>query len=210
METEAKATTWEALLARAQESLFQTGTSNRKLRPRSVPEARFHPTFYRSMELVNADLQEIFRRLCHGAASWPLFLYGPPGSGKTAASLALSDLVQTDWFGTVEQAVDAVVRRDRRRWAHDCHDPFAADPPAGTAPLVVLDEVGARANVSDLEYATVKGFADSRELDFGRVAIYISNLDPNEICRVYDDRVASRMLCGTWFKLDGTDRRMDH
>jgi hypothetical protein len=40
------------------------------------------------------------------------------------------------------------------------------------------------------------------------VAIYISNLEPEAIARVYDDRIASRLLCGTWYKLDGEDRRL--
>ena len=82
-------------------------------------------------------------------------------------------------------------------------------PPAGTSPLVVLDEVGARQKVGDLQYSTIKNFADVRELDHGRVAIYISNLAPEAIGRVYDDRIASRMLCGRWFSLGGTDRRMN-
>ena len=160
------------------------------------------------MDLVDAALVDVFRKLSHGQAAWPLFLYGTVGTGKTCAALALSDLVVTDWFGTVENAIDVIMQRDTRRWESDpamrCFNP----PPAGSSPLVVLDEVGARQKVSDLAYATIKGFADIRELDFGRVAIYISNLEPDAISRVYDDRIASRLLCGTWYKLEGSDRRM--
>jgi hypothetical protein len=74
--------------------------------------------------------------------------------------------------------------------------------------LVVLDEIGARQKVTDLHYSAVKEFADVRELDHSGVAIYISNLEPMQLANVYDDRIASRLLCGTWYKLDGKDRRM--
>ena len=42
----------------------------------------------------------------------------------------------------------------------------------------------------------------------GRVAsIYISNLSPQQLHTAFDDRIASRLLCGTLHELDGNDRR---
>jgi len=204
METEdSPKTTWDQLLGRAAESLCQTGTTNRRLRALPQPKRQFHQQAVRSISAVDADLLDVFRRLAYGEARWPLFLHGDVGTGKTCAALALSDMVEANWFGTVERACDAVMGRAEKTWLYDY-----SPRPNDTAALVVLDEIGARQKCGDLEYTTVKEFADNREFYHGRVAIYISNLNPDAVAGVYDDRVASRLLCGTWFQLDGKDRRM--
>jgi hypothetical protein len=77
-----------------------------------------------------------------------------------------------------------------------------------TPGLAILDELGTRQKTTDLHYQALKTFCDDREFSYFRVAIYISNLEPQAIASVYDDRIASRVLCGTWFRLDSQDRRM--
>jgi hypothetical protein len=74
------------------------------------------------------------------------------------------------------------------------------------APLAVLDELGQREKCGDAGYSAVKEFADARR---DKATIYISNLTPAEIEIAYDGRIASRILCGTWFFLAGPDRRME-
>ena len=205
-----KIVAWSALVESALEKLCNPDTPTRRLQPRDTPFREYHNQKERRLDQVDPKLLEVFQNLAHGKGKWPLFLHGPVGTGKTCSALALSDIVRTDWFGTVEDAIDVVMGKERRIWIDgrknvwgesEVHSPRTA--------LVVLDEIGARQRVTDLEYTTVKGFTDARELDYGGVAIYISNLEPQEISKVYDDRLASRLLCGTWFKLDGKDRRME-
>jgi hypothetical protein len=54
----------------------------------------------------------------------------------------------------------------------------------------------------------VKNFADARAINARGVAVYVSNVAPNELASMYDDRICSRLLCGTWFELKGPDRRL--
>lgn len=72
--------------------------------------------------------------------------------------------------------------------------------------LVVLDELGSREKVGDLHYQAVKRITDLRD---NQPTIYIANLAPAALARCYDDRIASRILCGSIFELSGNDRRMN-
>lgn len=133
-----------------------------------------------------------------GRAAWPLFLHGPAGTGKTCAALCVCDRVEYAQFWTPEELADGIVRGgmdDAWRRLRECD-------------LAVLDELGARERVGDLHYQAVKRFADCREENGRRVAVYVSNVRPERISDLYDDRVASRLLCGTWFELAGKDRRL--
>jgi hypothetical protein len=120
----------------------------------------------------------------------------------------LSDYFETSFFGTVEDICSIIMAGKNRPWAPRTKDLWGEPILIEAERLVVLDEIGARQKVTDLHYSAVKEFADVRELDHSGVAIYISNLEPAQLAAVYDDRIASRLLCGTWFKLDGKDRRM--
>lgn len=64
-----------------------------------------------------------------------------------------------------------------------------------------------RERVGDLQYTTLKGAIDYREYHCNRVGIYISNLTPDHLAELYDDRIASRLTSGTVFELNGADRR---
>ena len=54
-------------------------------------------------------------------------------------------------------------------------------------------------------FVAVKKFAELRD---GQPAIYVSNVKPETLGTLYDDRIASRVLCGSWYELVGDDRRM--
>lgn len=136
---------------------------------------------------------ELFGRLAAGKARWPLLIWGPVGSGKSYAGLAFCDLIRHPRFSTLEQECDAVMRRESRSYDPD--------------ELIVLDEIGERSKVGDLQYATLKGTLDHREFQHQRIGLYISNLSPGEIGEMFDDRVASRLTAGSVFRLEATDRR---
>jgi hypothetical protein len=156
------------------------------------------PSLSRQLDRVDANLLALLRRLVSGQAEWPLYLFGAPGRGKTSAALALADVVETAVHATCDGLADATMSgNDGTLWER-----------VRTKHLAILDELGARERVTDLGYSTVKRFLDLREQQAGRVAIYIANVEPESIAGLYDDRIASRLLCGVVFKLDGDDRRL--
>lgn len=157
------------------------------------------PNFPRSIDRVDRKLFDTFRGLCRGEKPWPLFLTGPTGTGKTYAALALLDGIRG---GTLFTTVPRLRERLFR-------DPVDFDRITGEqTALAVLDELGVRGDVSDFEFEAVARFADQREQTAGSAAIYISNHPPEEIAKIYDERIESRVLGGTWFELKGDDRRL--
>lgn len=164
------------------------------LTPTPVPAERWIlPHVYRSMNAVDVTLRNVMRDLVTGRLPWPLYLHGPAGAGKTRACLALLDFVLGSKYTTVAQAMTARMNDEPLPWERP-------------APLVALDEIGTRTKVRDLEYGVVVDCFESREW-IAAPAIYISNLDPTDLAKLYDDRVASRLLSGSTFRLDGNDRR---
>lgn len=72
--------------------------------------------------------------------------------------------------------------------------------------LGVCDEIGSRNTVSDAHYEILKKLIDLRE---SKPSVYISNLAPNRIAEVYDDRIASRLQGGTVIDMTNwPDRRI--
>ena len=168
-----------------------------KLAPRLV---RIFPKMNRRMRLVDSSLQSVFRSLVNGQRSWPLFLHGPVGAGKTMAALSLCDICQTAAYETVEGLSD-------RTMAVTPEELMAHWRRIALKDLAVLDELGSRKESGELQYGVVKRFADVRCQESNNVAIYVSNLSPSQLASAYDDRVGSRILCGTIFKLEGEDCR---
>ena len=76
-----------------------------------------------------------------------------------------------------------------------------------SADVAVLDEIGCRVKVADLEYSSDKRFCDEREMNGYREAEFVSNVKPQDVSSLYDSRIADRMLCGTTFRLDNKSRR---
>lgn len=144
--------------------------------------------------MVPPALRKIFGNLCAGKIPWPLFLHGKAGRGKTCAALTLLDRVPWSCWETVETLVNRILAKDESTWRY-----------MGESPLVIVDELGIRSSNSDLEYVAVKRLADLREY---RPTVWISNHEPDSVRELYDDRIFSRICCGTWFCLNGTDRRM--
>ncbi len=157
------------------------------------------PGIDRSMAEVDAGLREKFWGLLLGELPWPLFLYGPTGTGKTLAAMCLSDYVPDSLYITADKLTDLMWKPGDPWWGRlrECA-------------LVIVDELG-ETTIKDTERAAYNGIKrclDGREMHTGRVGVYITNHSPADIAVIYDDRIASRVLCGTRHHLDGNDRRL--
>jgi chromosomal replication initiation ATPase DnaA len=151
----------------------------------------------RRLDRLDPKLLALMRRLAAGESPWPLYLHGAPGRGKTCAALAMADVIETAMFTTCEDLTDGVMGDNATAMWESVR----------VKHLAILDELGARERMNDLHYSAVKRFADLREQHAGRVAIYIGNVTPEELPGLYDDRLASRILCGMVYRLEGDDRR---
>lgn len=157
------------------------------------PKPRQMTSLVRQFGEINPELLHLFRDLVRGQAKWPLLLYGPPGTGKTRAALCLCDVAETAAYQTADRVASEILARSINwGWIARAH-------------LAVLDELAMRTDRRDLDYVAVKEFCDRRE---DKPIIYISNCQPGDLVTVYDERVYSRVACGTWFELTGEDRRM--
>lgn len=148
---------------------------------------------------MRADLLDVFRSLVEGIHPWPLYLYGPPGCGKTSAILALTDHVQHAVYMTAallaeRHLADITGRGPKLNW----------DSLGRSCQLFVLDELGVREKVSDTAYEVTQKALDLRE---GMPLIVCSNLDLQRLAKVYDARIADRCAAGVQFELKGDSRR---
>ena len=152
----------------------------------------------RHITLVDAGLLSLFRALVLGQAAWPLFLHGRAGGGKTCAALALCDITISS-YQDVESLCDRTMACPEEMpgvWQE-----------IKERPVAVLDEIGCRERVTDLHYSVVKRFSEERERSGQIASIFVSNMSPDRLAELYDDRIASRLLAGTHFNLDSPDRR---
>jgi DNA replication protein DnaC len=167
---------------------------------RLIPERRrLLPHIERSLRSVVPKLLATFNSLALGELPWPLVVYGPAGTGKTCAALALADIADTaayieadDWASTTIQRPTEV----EAELAHLCGKE-----------LLIVDELACREKVGDLHYLSLKRLIDARSRSANVATIYISNLEPQALIKVYDGRIYSRLTCGTVFNLSGPDRR---
>lgn len=170
---------------------------------RRVRAERLRADWERTAAGIDPKLKAIFFDLAGVRRRWPLLLWGPPGTGKTLGSLALSDQVEgalTVDYGTVAEHVrrlqgivldEKAITRHWEGWRR--HE------------LTIVDELGQGGKVTDFAYQTLWQLADDRQ---GKPSIWISNVSPQELAGIYDDRIISRIACGTVLRMDGADRRM--
>ncbi len=145
-----------------------------------------------------------------GVSSWPLVLCGSVGSGKTFAAVALLDAVGGGCrYYSLAEMCDELIQANRGElyWGSERITAGAFWADWRKRRCAVIDEIGARHNVSDFSYETLKRAIDERE----RVAaplVCISNLSLSDIGALYDDRIASRLAAGTLVEIEGDDRRL--
>ncbi len=159
------------------------------------------PRLHRDIRRVAPELRDLLRKLVAGTEPWPLCLFGPVGTGKTLAALALSDMTKSAAYWTVEDLAGAVMQYSAEGMDDQWMDIRKAD-------LAILDELGCRQNVGDLHYTTTRKFIDERDLHGGLPTIYITNINAESLAELYDERVASRICRGTWFETTGEDQRL--
>lgn len=175
------------------------------------------PDLEREIGRVDRALVGILRRLVAGLAPWPLFLHGRAGTGKTMAALCLLDHCGDQQtlqhspdtrYLTTPELCRMLAKADHGGVMLPCRCHYLSPESlwerlAGER-ITVLDEIGARAVVSDHHYESLKRYTDCRDF---KPAVYISNLSPERLVEIYDDRVASRLCAGTVFEAGGIDRR---
>jgi hypothetical protein len=203
---------WETILEseRLQGSTPTSASRSARLRLSPKPQVGYLPEIPRRLSEIEPFLRANFRGLCAGELPWPLFCHGPAGVGKTCAGLLLCDYAGGRYLTTYELA-ESLIRSQQGRllWYQNGYGttihPEKFWEYLVKDAVVVLDELGARSNVSDFHYESVKRLIDCRE---GKPLVVLSNLNLDRIEKLYDDRVASRLSAGTVVKLLGEDRRL--
>ena len=174
-----------------------------------------HVSMYKPPDQPNRVVAQIDTKLCDtiqgaidGRLRWPLLLLGEAGSGKTCAALCMIDKFG-GWYITLPELCALIIQAQQgqlswssgfRRFESDIWSAWR------NAHLVVLDEIGARATVSDHHYETIKYAMDHRQ---GKPAVFISNHEKvSDLAGLYGDPISSRLASGTQEWLKG-DRRVD-
>jgi hypothetical protein len=175
------------------------------------------------------ELAAVLSGLLTGRLPWPLYLWGPPGTGKTCAALCLLDQagpaaaagtwppLVADWlagFAEVRNLPALRINADQGRyqWSRDGQGGAVTwdhlRRALERAPVFVLDEIGVT-GATDFRLDLMLDVLGCRCDDPVRPLVVTGNRAPGEIERVvYDARVASRILAGTVYHLDGPDRRL--
>jgi hypothetical protein len=194
------------------------------------PEKMARPDIRRELAEVPDDARGILRDLVAGKRSWPLYLHGKAGTGKTSAALVMLDHTRTvgtatvsadiaDWWAGFVDVRNIVriklgLERNPGQWSRSdgTSGPVSWESLLSrfaAAPLIVMDEIGSgQSGPSDFPMNTLLEVLDRRANNPVKPFVVTSNLNPNELAKVYDDRVADRVLCGTVFQFSGNSRRL--
>lgn len=157
------------------------------------------------------EVRQVVRQLVAGEKPWPLVMMGSPGSGKTCTALCLLDYVGGEYY-TVWSLCDLLVQSQQGRLEIESNGEIRRTYPAqfwgrvARSPLVVLDELGCRDRASDHHFECVKNLIDARH---GKPLVVVSNHQLDDLARLYDDRIASRLAAGTVVEVGGKDRRLN-
>jgi len=149
-------------------------------------------------ERVPMQIRQASRSVWTGESRWPLVLIGEAGSGKSCAALLTLHwhegngwyLPFAAWCSRLALAKHGELQTsagfplsERETWQE-----------YERATLTVLDDIGLREKPTDHQYDALKRALDVRE---HLPSIYISNLTIEDLAKLFDDRVASRLLAGT-------------
>lgn len=151
-------------------------------------------------------------RAAFRSKSFPILLWGPPGRGKSYAAALLYATVngRASWVRAVELIRSIqTCRRDGSvvlpGALYECGESSIWRSRVQSPDVLFVDDIGLR-SPTDSQYEILFELFDRRE---GKPTIYTSNLSPNEIAKIYDDRIASRICRGTRIEFSGVDRRME-
>lgn len=163
-------------------------------------------------KITAANLRATMRACVVGKADWPLFLYGKSGCGKTKACESLVKMAG-GWLTTLPILTRQLTEADRGElhknmngigWRVTVAELWQE---IKTAHLMVIDEVGLR-QPTEGQYDALKRLLDWRVDRNTMPTILVSNLSPKELQAGYDDRILSRMTCGTAMEVKGPDLRL--
>jgi len=143
---------------------------------------------------------------------FPVLLWGPPGRGKSYAAALLYSSIQgrAVWIRAVEfiRAIQTC-RRDGSvvmpGALYECGESSLWKSRVISPDVLFVDDIGLRAP-TESQYELLFELFDRRE---GKPTVYTSNLSPNQLAEIYDDRIASRICRGTRIEFGGADRRME-
>jgi predicted ATPase len=218
----------ESVRQRASTTTSPRGLKALPVRPEPTRSAQL--AVQRSLAGINPDLRAVIRRLVSGESPWPLYLWGPAGTGKTSAALcvldhcgvqrkstARDDTITTDMlFGYTEVRSLTGLRISADKggccpvFAHS--EKYSAWPAIidhwKKIPVAVIDEIGVGGYAADFRLDSLLEVLNTRCSDPVKPLIVTSNVEPRQIEADYDDRVASRILAGTVYHVAGDDRRI--
>lgn len=173
---------------------------------------RIRPAVIRERDEVPGNLWAAIVRCAAGELPWPLLVYGGVGTGKTCAGLVLCDYLAGSaiYRDFVTLCAEHQSCKMGAHWWYGTHGETRVSPEYywqnwNEMQLAILDEIGAREVASDHVYETLKRALDERDR---KPLMLISNLSPQRIAEVFDDRIASRCVAGTVINLAGDDRRL--
>lgn len=173
--------------------------SKSKALPMIRDKAVFRPNVPRDWSLISPGLRQTLDDLGCGKAEWPLYLWGPTGTGKTCAALCLYDKVPDVLWREAEQLEAAAFEREapQWRWFQD-------------ARLTIVDEIGAREGKRDDWGFQREALLRAWRLREFKPSIWISNLRGEDLdASDPHGRLYSRLCSGTVRELAGRDRRFD-
>jgi len=173
----------------------------------SQPDRLILPDLERSKEAIPTNYRKALHECQFGTSPWPLFVFGSVGTGKTFGALALADYVRWSLFYSIRELLREAADAACGRLQNEAGYEISARKfwrTIADARLIILDEIGSRGEVNDHHYNSVMELVDCRQR---KPSIYLSNLEPEQLSGIYDDRILSRMVCGTIVELTGEDRR---
>lgn len=158
----------------------------------------------RPVEWLPRDFMLAFNKLCAGELPWPLLIYGPAGTSKTTCGLAACDRACPVYWPMPELVQhQAMINARTKSGVYYHEDPW---PGIIEAPFAVLDEIGVRGVDPNIEYQVLLKFLEERQRH-NRVAIYITNIHPQQLAAAFDARIEDRLTCGTLLELKGDSKR---
>lgn len=181
-----------------------------RLQPGPVNELTKTPNLPHEVDKLDTGLRALLRRLVNEQALWPLFLHGSVGSGKTCAALTLLEHYG-GWYTKLGYLHELVqdARAGRLHWSGPTADQITVRSLRAAwseANVTMIDEVGLR-SLSDPAYETLYTAIEERER---QPLMVISNFSLSELSEqgLCDERIRSRLKCGSEYELTG-DRRME-
>lgn len=163
---------------------------------------------------THAQLDRDIKRASHSDL-WPVILSGPAGSGKSCIAALIfcgwpGEAIWLDW-GRACRLITACYRDGTCEWISQTSDVETTRDEGWVlgrvrdAGLAVFDDMGSRAPTEAQAEAGL-ALLNARS---GSPTVITSNLSMEQIGRIQDDRLASRLGAGLEIRLTGKDRRLN-